>query len=149
VVVVDGQPISGPGQAPAANLTAMAAELGRLERKAELMLERPTNSLSQNLLENFLREFLADELRRAIRDIFDDVPGGSYTLTPPCPPPGGGDPLPPVVVPFGVGDNPVGSLIERVDAIAALIQAHKDMGQPTCQTVVYGEEVTVHFESDP
>lgn len=148
VVVVGPDVIGGPAQAPPPTMQGIANELGRLEKKAELMLQRPTNSLSQNLLEEFLRTLLEDELRRAIRDIFDEVPGGSYSLVPACPPPGGGDPLPTVVVPFGVGDNPVDSLTGRIDALAELIQAHKNMGQPICKTPVVGEEVTVHFESE-
>lgn len=147
-VVLDGKVVGGPGLAPAANLAAMAAELGRLERKGEMMLERTPDAAAAEVLRGILLSELQNAIRDAVKDLFNDVPGGSFELIPPCPPPGGGEPLPPVVVPYEGATNPSLGILAKLDGIADLIQAHKTMGQPTCKTVVHGEEVTVHFESE-
>lgn len=148
VVVVDGQPIGGPGLAPAPNLVAIAQELGRLERKNEILLSRPENGGLGDAAENSLLAILRGLLERLVTELLSDVPGGSFTLTHACPPTGGGDPLPPVEVPYSGGGNPTEGILAKLDGIAGLIQAHKNMGQPTCKTAIFGEEVTVHFESD-
>jgi len=147
-VVLDGKVVGGPALAPAPTLTAMAAELGRLERKGEMLLERTPDAAAAEVLRGILLSELQNAIRDAVKDLFNDVPGGSFQLIPPCPPPGGGDPLPPVVVPYEGATNPSLGILAKLDGIADLIQAHKTMGQPTCKTVVHGEEVTVHFESE-
>lgn len=148
VVIVDGVPIGGPGQAPAPNLTAIAQELGRLEKKTENLMSRPANGGPGSVdLEGAIGE-LRSKLEELLAGIFDDVAGGAYWLVPPCPPAGGGDPLPPVEVTYGGGSTLLEAVSAKLDGIAGLIQAHKDMGQPTCATPIYGAEVTVHFESE-
>ena len=146
VVVVDGQIIGGPAQAPAPNLVAMATELGRLEAKAELGLSRPANGGSGPLPEGSILRVLEDLIQAVLTELLNDVPGGSFYLVPPCPPPGGGDPLPAVEVEYGGGSNPTAAVLAKLDGLAQLLQVHKDMGQPSCKTVIYGEEVTVQFE---
>jgi hypothetical protein len=149
VVRVGDRLIGGPGASPAPTLPAIATEVGRLEQKAEAILQGMRGADGPNLLERIIQTELENFIRAQLLDLFNDVPGGSFELIPPCPPPGGGDPLPPVVVPYDGASNPSLGILAKLDGIAGLIQAHKDMGQPTCQTVVYGDEVTVHFESDP
>jgi hypothetical protein len=148
VVVVDGLPISGPGQAPAPNLVAIAQELGRLERKNEILMRRPENGGLGEAAENSLLNGLRELLEGLVGELLNDVGGGSFQLIRPCQAPGGGDPLPPVVVPYSGGTNATMAVLAKLDGIAGLIQAHKDVGQPTCVTPVFGEEVTVHFESE-
>jgi hypothetical protein len=148
VVVVDGLPISGPGQAPAPNLVAIAQELGRLERKNEILMRRPENGGLGEAAENSLLNGLRELLEGLVSELLNDVDGGSFQLIRPCQAPGGGDPLPPVVVPYSGGTNATMAVLAKLDGIAGLIQAHKDVGQPTCVTPVFGEEVTVHFESE-
>lgn len=147
VVVVDGEVIGGPGQAPRADMIGIAAELGRIERKTENLMRRPENGGPGELAEEGILGALRDKLQQLLDELLNDVAGGSYQLTRPCPPPGGGEPLPPIVVPYPGGTNPIKALSGKLDGIAGLIQAHKDIGQPTCTTPVTGEEVTVHFES--
>ena len=134
--------VGEPSERPRANLEAIATELGRQEQKLAGLLQG-------NGLGGILQTELINALREAVKDLFNDVPAGSFQLIPPCPPPGGGDPLPPVVVPYDGATNPSLGILAKLDGIAGLIQAHKNMGQPTCRTVIHGEEVTVHFESDP
>jgi hypothetical protein len=148
VVVVDGLPISGPGQAPAPNLVAIAQELGRLERKNEILMRRPENGGLGEAAENSLLNGLRELLEGLVGELLNDVGGGSFQLIRPCQAPGGGDPLPPVVVPYSGGTNATMAVLAKLDGIAGLIQAHKDVGQPTCVTPIFGEEVTVHFESE-
>jgi hypothetical protein len=148
VVVVDGQVIGGPAQAPRPNLTAIANELGRQERKLEIALTRPENGGAGELAENSLLAILRGLLERLVEELLNSVPGGSFSLSHPCPPPGGSEPLPPVEVPYGGGGNAALAALAKLDGIAELIQAHKDMGQPTCRTPRVGQEVTVHFESE-
>lgn len=148
VVVVDGQPISGPGQAPAPNLVAIAQELGRLERKNEILMGRPENGGPGELAEDAILAVLRRLLEQLVNELLNDVPAGSFTLTHACPPTGGGDPLPPVEVPYSGGSNPTAGILAKLDGLAGLIQAHKNMGQPTCRTPRVGQEVTVQFESD-
>lgn len=135
-----GAPVGEPAQRPRPDLDGIATELGRVEQKQAELLRRtgPASDLGDQL---------KDKLEELLRDWLDNVPGDSYQLVPACPPPGGSDPLPPVVVSWGSSDNATEDLRKRLDAIAALIQAHKSMGQPTCQTPITGSEVTVHFES--
>lgn len=147
VVVVDGEVIGGPGQAPRADMIGIAAELGRIERKTENLMRRPENGGPGELAEEGILGALRDKLQQLLDELLNDVAGGSYQLTRPCPAPGGGEPLPPIVVPYPGGTNPIEALSGKLDGIAGLIQAHKDIGQPTCITPVTGEEVTVHFES--
>lgn len=149
VVVVDGQPIGGPAQAPAANLVAIAQELGRLERKAELNLQGINRAPTSDLISDIVAREVEALIRSLILGLFDNQPAGAYQLVPPCPPPGGGDPLPTAVVEWTASDTPLIDLRKRLDAVAELIQQHKNQGQPICKTPVVGEEVTVHFESDP
>jgi hypothetical protein len=148
VVVVDGLPISGPGQAPAPNLVAIAQELGRLEKKNEILMRRPENGGLGEAAADSLLNGLRGLLEQLVGELLDGVGGGSFQLIRPCQAPGGGDPLPPVVVPYSGGTNATMAVLAKLDGIAGLIQAHKDVGQPTCVTPVFGEEVTVHFESE-
>jgi hypothetical protein len=142
VVVVDGEIIGGPGQAPAPNLTAMAAELGRIEKKGERTLEK----LGQ--LEALAG---AGEVLQALAEwLLSADPGTTYSIQPPCGTDAYGDPLPPVevIVPPTIG--PDAALVARVDALAMLIDEHKQIRQPICKGKPTGQPVTVTFvEADP
>jgi hypothetical protein len=141
-VVIGGELISGPGQAPPATLTAMAAELGRIERKGEMMLDR-TGPLSQ--IPDVI-DALADLVE--LLDSFD--PGGSYSIRPACGTDANGDPLPPIEVPISPGLGLAHAVTARLDAIAELIDHHKQLRQPICKGKPTGQPVTVTFvEADP
>jgi len=134
-VVLDGQVVGGPGLAPAPTLTAMAAELGRLERKGEMTLER-LQGLSA-----------LDGLAELLPDLLEFLgtldAGTTYSIQPPCGTKANGDPLDPVevIVPPTVG--PENALIARLDALAMLIDEHKSIRQPICKGKPAGAPVTV------
>ena len=141
-VVVGGQIIGGPGQSPAPNMQAMAAELGRLERKAELTLEGGATAVAV--------EALAELLQDLIGRLLAITPGTTYTIQPPCGTKPEGGPLDPVEVIAPGGDTPEAAIINRLDALAMLIDEHKRIRQPICKGKPTGEPVTVTFvEADP
>jgi hypothetical protein len=71
--------------------------------------------------------------------------GGQYEISSPCELTEAGDRVP-VVVPFSGALSSFGVLSNKMDAVAELLQAHKDLKQPICkQTPAIGEPVTVQF----
>lgn len=134
-VVIGGQIIGGPGQAPPSTPGGMAQELGRLEKKAELALDRmgPLDNLP--------------DVIDAITDLIDLVdrfdPGGSYSIRPACGTDANGNPLPPIEVPIASGLGMVHAVTARLDAIAELIDHHKQLRQPICKGKPTGQPVTV------
>ena len=135
-------PVGGPGQAPAPTLTGIAQEVGRIERKLDsIMAPRPAGPSGepgnwQNQLDD-----LWDWLER-----FE--PGGSYELRGVCEVDANGEPVETVVEhpwPSGLGSNL--GVTGRLDAIAAMLQTHKELRQPICRNPKpQGEPVTVQFE---
>ena len=148
-LIIDDLIETGTGQAPEPNLPAMAQELGRIERKTEMLLERPSAGDIPDGLGELLEELLANAIRAAIEDLMNDQPGGSFELYPSCPSSTDTGPAPPIVVEWTASDNPLEDLRKRTEALAMLIQAHKDLGQPMCKTAISGRPVTVNFISDP
>ena len=139
-LVVDGELVTGPGQPPAPNLEAIAKELGRLERKGELTLERlgPLANIGDKLA---ILQALAEWL-------LSTDPGTTYSIQPPCGTDANGNPLPPVevIVPATVG--PEAAMIARVDALAMLLDEHKSIRGPICRGKPTGRPVTVTFVED-
>jgi hypothetical protein len=76
-------------------------------------------------------------------DSFD--PGGSYSIRPACGTDANGDPLPPIEVPIQPGLGLAHAVTSRLDAIAELIDHHKQLRQPICKGKPTGESVTVTF----
>lgn len=127
------------GNGPQATPGEMAKELGRLEAKLNALLN-PTQDLFpswQQLLVMILEA------------IYYSTQGTAYTLTEPCT-------LEPGETPRTITVDAPGGLTSfmviqnRLDAIAQLLQAHKDLRQPTCSVkpVLTGEWVSVSFLSD-
>ena len=141
-VVLDGQLQGGPGLAPAPTMQAMAAELGRLERKGEITIDK---------LGRMEALAGAGEVLQALAEwLLSADPGTTYSIQPPCGTDANGDPLPPVdvIVPPTIG--PDAALLARVDALAMLIDEHKQIRQPICKGKPTGQPVTVTFvEADP
>lgn len=141
-VVLDGQVQGGTGLAPAPNLPAMAAELGRLERKGEMTLDRLKGLSALDDLAELLPSLL---------EFLATIDGGTtYTIQPPCGTKANGDPLDPieVIVPPTVG--PENATIARLDALAMLLDEHKSIRQPICKGKPAGEPVTVTaVEAEP
>lgn len=134
-VLIGTQLVGGPGSSPPATAVGTAAELGRLERKSELSLSK-LDQLAP-LLESL------DILTALGEWLLSANEGVTYTLQPPCGTDASGDPLPPVevVVPPTIGVEV--ATIARLDALAMLIDEHKQMRQPICKGKPTGSPVTV------
>lgn len=144
--VINGEPVGGPGQAPRPTPEAMAQELGRLERKGEIMLggtppgrdpDLPTLPSLADLLA--LLELLLELLDRPQEPVV-------YEVGSPCEFGEDGELLPPYRVPIPP-DSGFDAVTMRLDALAELIREHKYQRQPTCKstTRLEGQEVTVRF----
>lgn len=136
-----GEAIGQPEARPQPTLEGIARETGKLEQKLRIIgnPSRPLPGLPDGL----------PELAGKLLDILMSIDGGGeYTLSSPCQTNPDGSPADPVVVslPPSVGWN--ANVVKRIDALAELIQAHKDLKQPVCLShAAQGEPVTVHFIS--
>jgi hypothetical protein len=135
-------PIPGIGPAPRANLLGIARELGKIERKIEAMMD-------QNSPSNLLDKFgdignIVGQILQAITALSADT---TYELDSPCELDESGNRLPPVVVPVPGALTQFQAILNRCDALAELLQVHKDLKQPNCKPPpTAGEFVTVNFE---
>jgi hypothetical protein len=136
-------PIPGNGPAPAPTLDGIAQEVGRIERKIEMMM---SPSAPGNLV-NQLGD-LADLIGPIVGAILAAGSGTVYTLDSPCEvDEATGEKLPPVEVEAPGGLTQFGAVLNRIDALAQLIQVHKNLRQPNCKPKQpTGEFVTVNFE---
>jgi hypothetical protein len=137
-------PIPGTGPAPAPTMDGIAQELGRIERKLEVM---NTPNAPGNLVDRFGN--LADLIGPIVEAILAVGSGTVYTLDSPCEVDGDGNRLPAVEVEAPGGLTQFGAILNRIDALAELLQVHKDLKQPNCRGAdvpVGGEFVTVNFE---
>ena len=136
-------PIPGTGPAPAPTLQGIAQEVGRIERKLEVMMTpgAPGNLVGQ--LGN-----LADLIGPIVSAILAAGSGTTYTLDSPCElDEATGEKLPPVQVEAPGALTQFGAILNRIDAVAELIQVHKNLRQPNCKPQTpTGEFVTVNFE---
>jgi len=139
--VINGTQV--PANGPAPTLTGIAQELGRLERKSAQMLDPSRAPTGPNIDRLGL---LAELLGSLVEAVFFLQQGGQYEISSPCELTEAGDRVP-VVVPFSGALSSFGVLSNKMDAVAELLQAHKDLKQPICkQTPAIGEPVTVNFE---
>lgn len=130
-VTPDG-PIGQPGTPPPPTLDGIAAEVGKIEQKTRQLLDRPPLSLTDLLAA--LEDLLTPEPET------DPYPAGSYVLNPVC------EEKDPVVANWSAGDGSLNLLNAKLDALAELLQAHKDFRQPTCVQGSDGQPVTVQFQ---
>jgi hypothetical protein len=135
-----------PNSNPRPTPDGIAQEAGRLEGKLALLLEREQGGPGggAELLP------LLEEIRAALEELRSRLlapgGGGSYQLNPSCTGPDGASSESPVVVDIAPSDNAVADVAARVDALAVLLQGHKDLGQPTCRGPNRASNVTVQFE---
>ena len=137
-------PIPGSGPAPAPTLDGIAKEVGRIERKLEVM---NTPNAPGNLVDQIGN--LQDLIGPIVELILAATSGTVYTLDSPCEVDGDGNRLPAVLVEAPGGLTQFGAILNRIDALAELLQVHKDLKQPNCRGAdvpVSGEFVTVNFE---
>jgi hypothetical protein len=130
--------VGDPAQAPRADLEGIAQEVGKIEQKLLLMMG-PLQQLED--ISQGLGQLLEPEQPPAYQ-----FPAGSYQLQPVCDFSGEGQLIEPVVVNWPGGEGEFLELRHRVDALARLIQAHKNLKQPVChKSPPVGDEVTVNF----
>jgi hypothetical protein len=140
-----------PDNGPRATPEATATELGKLERKLEIMLN-PSDELSPLELLNKVIDQI-ENIKFLLETLFPPEPytfgPGGYTLTPVCDRDSEGNLIASKVAPWNGGEGELLELKQRLDALAQLIQHHKDLKQPTCggRGNGPGSNVTVHFES--
>jgi len=134
-----GEEIGQPQQAPPPTLQGIASEVGRIEQKLRVMSKQPSGG-SADLGP------LLEQLAAILERLTAEYPGGSYQLVGPCEPALGGGPGGSRSAAWGSGTGSFASIIARVDALAELMQHHKDLRQPICRQKASGEEVTVVFE---
>jgi hypothetical protein len=113
-------------------LDGIAAEVGRIEQKTRALLDRPAGGIDiQDLI---------DALLAALQPPAFTYPAGSYVLNPIC------EEKDPAVANWSAGEGELGLLNAKLDALAELLQAHKDFRQPICATKASGQPVTVQFQ---
>lgn len=120
--------IGQPGERPRPDLVSIATELGRQEQK----------------LAGLLGGLGIPEAFDGLLDLLSTAdPGTTYAIHPPCGTTPEGGPLPPVeiFVPPTIGEN--AAIIARLDAIAMLLDEHKQIRQPICKGKPIGRPVTV------
>jgi hypothetical protein len=135
-------PIPGTGPAPAPTLQGIAQEVGRIERKIEVMM---SPNAPGNLVDKF--DLLDELLKGLIGAIIASESGTTYSLDSPCEVDADGVKLPPVLVEAPGALTQFGAVLNRLDALAELVQVHKNLKQPNCKPKPpTGEFVTVNFE---
>lgn len=137
-------PIPGAGPAPRPTPEGIAQELGRLERKLEVI---NTPGAPGNLVDRFAD--LSQLIGPILEALLSASSGTVYTLDSPCELDADGNRLPAVEVVAPGALSELGAITNRIDALAELIQAHKNLKQPNCRGAdvpISGEFVTVNFE---
>lgn len=133
-------PITGNG--PQATPQEMAKELGRLEQKLNLVLNPNPDTLGEWW-----------EKAKLVYELLSSVTAGKdYTLTEKCTPCDGEPYVPKTATVSAPGSlGAIGVLLNRVDALAALMDAQLGLKQQVCEPCrpqLTGEWVTVNFLSD-
>jgi hypothetical protein len=125
----------------------MAREMGRQEQKLNRLLARPTGGGGGGEPPQFPDLSWLQDLLQLLTSI--DGPGG-YQLQGPCEVGPDGEPVPPRVAEWGASVGLERAVLKRVDALAELLQHHKDLRQPICTPGrAQGQPVTVTFEEVP
>lgn len=142
-VVVGPIVIGQPGATPRADLQGIATEVGRLEQKLEFMIQQPPEPPAVDLSP------LLDAINDVRATLLAPFPAGQFELFPVCERLPDGTPRPPDVAEWPAGAGPLVELGQKLDALALLIQYHKEQRQPVCRSRPVGEEVTVNFVEVP
>lgn len=133
-------PVTGNGPRPTPE--GIAQELGRLEQKLAKMLNPGPDGPGDGTD----RQQLLEQRMRQIWEFLTSITaGGGYGLSSPCELDENGERIV-TTVEYGGGFNSLDVLSNKIDALAALLQVHKDLKQPICkQTPAVGQPVTVDF----
>lgn len=139
--VAGAPPLTAAG--PRATIQAIATEVGRIEQKVDRMLNPapPSNGLDR------LGELMA-VIGGVAEALLAAQSGGTYTMAGPCEVDSSGEPIVDIrEVQFPGALTVLGVMVNRLDALAVLLQEHKNLRQPTCRKKTpVGEFVTVNFE---
>lgn len=128
--------------APRATLEGIAGEVGRIERKVDLMNGAGARSGMALDLDTVLG------LLQTIADLLGaPISGATYELSSPCEVDEEGVELPPLEVAVRDRSTIGDATIERLDALAEIMRLMARMKTPTCKhKSPVGERVTVNFE---
>lgn len=138
--VPGGPPVTGNGPRPTPE--GIAQELGRLEQKLAKMLNPGPDGPGDG---TDRQQLLEQRMRQVWEFLSSITAGGGYQLSSPCEVDDNGDRIVSVVE-YGGGFSSIDVLSNKIDALAALLQVHKDLKQPICkQTPAVGQPVTVDF----
>ena len=134
-------PINPVPLAPPATLSGIALKTGELEGKLDqigrMLQPEPGGGDYTDLL----------QLVGPILSFLTSAdPAGGYEISSPCET-GEGSPSEPLVAAWGPSIGADAQVIKRIDALAELLQHHKNLKQPSCKNPSpVGEVVTVQFE---
>lgn len=133
-------PVTGNGPRPTPE--GIAQELGRLEQKLARLSDPGPEGPGDG---SDRLQLLFDLIGRLIEFTTSMTSGGGYSLSSPCELDENGDRIVSTVEYAGAA-NSFGVLANKIDALAGVLQVHKDLKQPICkQTPAVGQPVTVDF----
>ena len=141
VHVIDGIPIPGNGPRPTPEGTAQ--ELGRIERKLAQLIDPKKDAPGQS---RDRLGWLHDNIGNIIDFFLSINDGGEYRISSPCELDENGDRIERVVT-YDGNLQSLGVISNKIDALAELLQEHKDLKQPICRETpaTGGQAVTVNF----
>jgi hypothetical protein len=135
-----GAPVLGNGPQPKPE--AIAQELGRIEQKLNILSNPNTDGMGDG---SDRMALITNILGRLLEFMTSITAGGGYSLSSPCDVDEAGNPVVSVVE-YGGATDALGVLSNKIDALAGVMQIHKNLKQPICkQTPAVGENVTVNF----
>ena len=138
--VPGGAAVGSIATAPQATLAGIAAEVGRIESKLNRLLNPAIAEDATDLL-----QLLWQGLQALINSMTDNRPGGQYELSSACVL-DSNDERVVYTAEFPETEDNTAAVLARLDALAALLQIHKDLKQPIChQTPAVGQPVQVQF----
>lgn len=133
-------PVTGNGPRPTPE--GIAQELGRLEQKLARLSDPGPEGPGDG---SDRLQLLFDLIGRLIEFTTSMTSGGGYSLSSPCELDENGNRIVSTVEYTGAASS-FGVLGNKIDALAGVLQVHKDLKQPICkQTPAVGQPVTVNF----
>lgn len=133
-------PVTVTTNAPQATLAGIAGEVGRIEQKLAKMINNTDDDWKDTLW-----GLLGKGIETLLENLATGQPAGKYLLSTPCERASNGERIK-YEVPIIRTYNRFDAIYKRLDALADLIQTHKDLKQPICRgTQPTGQPVTVNF----
>jgi hypothetical protein len=139
---IGNQKVTANGPQP--TMVGITQELGRLESKITSSIRNDRDLL--NDIVNLLA--LTTMLKNLIDSLFDDESQKFYTITSPCETDTEGNRIE-FKSTIAASSDRIGAVINRLNAIADLLQHTKNLKQPACpiqRTPLTGQPVTVNFQ---